>query len=107
VGGDYLRLADVTSCAAVTNDGGATWRAPKGPGPSGFRSVVACTRLGQQNLWVACGPEGCDVSLDDGESWAPLCNAGYHTLSFAPDSGFGVSVGADGVAARWMPMDGH
>lgn len=38
--------------------------------PHGFRSAVAYDA--QQKLWITVGPNGTDISTDDGRNWTPL-----------------------------------
>mgnify|MGYP001552810830 CR=1 FL=1 len=38
--------------------------------PHGFRSAVAYAA--QQKLWITVGPNGTDISTDDGRNWTPL-----------------------------------
>jgi photosystem II stability/assembly factor-like uncharacterized protein len=68
VGGDYLKPDDASGSAAFTADGGKTWQAAKTP-PHGYRSSVACDA---SKTWITVGPNGTDISTDDGKNWRPL-----------------------------------
>lgn len=67
-----------------------------GPLPHGFRSGVATTGL----LIVTVGTNGSDFSMD-GDSWQPIDNENYNSVSFAPD-GSGWAVGPKGRIAKWI-----
>jgi photosystem II stability/assembly factor-like uncharacterized protein len=69
VGGDYQKPDQATSNAAYSIDGGESWQTVKTP-PHGFRSAVAYDA--QQKLWITVGPNGTDISRDDGKNWTPL-----------------------------------
>ena len=69
VGGDYRKPDDASSIAAFTTNSGRTWQAAKIQ-PHGFRSAVAYDA--QQKLWITLGPNGTDISRDDGRNWTPL-----------------------------------
>ncbi|MEO6805672.1 MAG: hypothetical protein ABI286_02530 [Edaphobacter sp.] len=69
VGGDYQKPEVTTGTAAFTLDGGQHWTASQTP-PHGFRSAVAYDA--QQKLWITVGPNGTDISRDDGKNWTPL-----------------------------------
>lgn len=101
VGGDYTQPELAGENAALTTDGGVTWKLAQ-RGPSGYRSAVAYVP-GHDQLLVAVGRAGCDWSSDGGRTWEPFGpqgeGAGYYALSFAPD-GTGYAVGADGRVAR-------
>jgi len=97
VGGDYQKEADAVDNAAFTADGGRTWTLAKGV--SGFRSVVA-HRPGSKTEWIAVGPQGADISTDDGRTWRPLPGAGFHTFTFAPNGRAGWGAGERGAVAR-------
>jgi hypothetical protein len=43
--------------------------------PHGYRSSVAYDP--QQKLWITVGPNGTDISRDDGKIWTPLTPSGY------------------------------
>ena len=69
VGGDYLKPDSRSRTAAYTEDGGVSWKlADESPG--GYRSAVAWCPEGQ--FWISVGPNGTDVSRDDGRTWQPL-----------------------------------
>ncbi|MDE3152919.1 MAG: oxidoreductase [Gemmatimonadota bacterium] len=66
VGGDYTQPHAATTNVAVTDDGGVTWRAARGPLAPAYLSGVAFTG---GRTYVAVGLAGTAVSADDGESW--------------------------------------
>lgn len=86
VGGDYTKENDAVDNAAVTSDGGKTWKAVTGL--SGFRSVVAY--LGSSrgaHIWMAVGPTGSDISTDDGKTWRQVSSLGFDTIGVARGEG--------------------
>ena len=86
VGGDYSKEDAAVDNAAVTSDGGKTWKLA--PGLSGYRSVVA--HLGGnrgQQVWLAVGPTGSDISMDDGKTWRQLSSLGFDTIGVAKAAG--------------------
>ena len=98
VGGDYRKESEAVDNAAVTDDGGRTWRAVTGL--SGFRSVVAYVPGSKADL-VAVGPQGADQSTDDGRTWTPIAGAsGFHTFGFARQQRIGWGAGEKGAIAR-------
>jgi photosystem II stability/assembly factor-like uncharacterized protein len=97
VGGDYRKETDATSVAAVTSDGGATWTISTGL--SGFRSSVAHLP-GNDASWIAVGPQGADISTDDGRTWTKVEGGGYHAFAFAPHGRVGWGVGESGRIAK-------
>ena len=98
VGGDYEREAEAIDNAAVTTDGGRTWRLSKGL--SGFRSAVAYMP-GSKATWVAAGPRGVDVTADDGATWKAIATGGgFHVFAFSPRGRRGWGAGDRGVIAR-------
>lgn len=100
VGGDYRKEKEAVDNLAITSDGGKTWTLVKEKGLSGFRSVVKHVP-GTASTFVAVGPQGADISEDDGKTWTPIEMTapvvGFHTLSFAP--GKKVAFGAGGRGA--------
>ena len=69
VGGDYRRPDDVAGTAARSDDGGEHWMASAVP-PHGYRSAVAYDA--GTFVWISVGPNGTDVSTDDGRNWRAL-----------------------------------
>ena len=65
-GGDYEKPGFAHGTAAFTTDGGQTWHAAQTP-PHGYRSAVAYDP--NLKLWITVGPNGTDVSSDDGRNW--------------------------------------
>jgi photosystem II stability/assembly factor-like uncharacterized protein len=69
VGGDYTKADQITASAAFTFDGGRTWHSSQTP-PHGYRSSVAYDAAAK--TWITVGPNGTDISTDDGKNWKPL-----------------------------------
>jgi photosystem II stability/assembly factor-like uncharacterized protein len=90
VGGDYKQPNQRANTAAWTSDGGLTWAAASEP-PSGYRSAVAWNQNAQ--MWIAVGPNGSDVSRDDGKTWRQFDKTGWNALSLpwvaGPEGGIG------------------
>ena len=100
VGGNYESTENSNRVAALTDDGGKTWRLPIGPAPSGYRSAVAYLPGSDPPALVAVGPTGSDRSDDDGATWQPLGPKGFHAVDFA-DPQAGWAVGEAGALARF------
>ena len=103
VGGDYAKETEATDNVATTSDGGQTWRLVAKGGLSGFRSVVKHVPQ-TKSTWVAVGPQGADISVDDGRTWTPMETGGsapgFDTLSFVPREPIAWAAGAKGALAR-------
>ncbi|WP_348261891.1 hypothetical protein P8935_19060 [Telmatobacter sp. DSM 110680] len=69
VGGDYTKPNLQNLTAAFTHDGGKSWTAAKTQ-PQGYRSAVAYESASK--TWVTVGPNGTDISSDDGKNWRAL-----------------------------------
>jgi photosystem II stability/assembly factor-like uncharacterized protein len=69
VGGDYTKPDEATLTGAYTSDGGTTWLPAQTP-PHGYRSAVACDST--TKTWITVGPNGTDISTDDGKNWRAL-----------------------------------
>jgi photosystem II stability/assembly factor-like uncharacterized protein len=92
VGGDYRKPHEHGANAAVTGDGGRTWRLC---GPTlGYRSCVAWAG----DRWIAVGTSGSDSSRDDGQTWKPLDRGNYNSVAFTA-TGEGWAVGPHGRVA--------
>ncbi|WP_263368250.1 YCF48-related protein [Edaphobacter bradus] len=67
VGGDYAKSdVGIGTAAFSANDGGWTWTAATTP-PHGYRSAVGYDS--KTNTWITVGPNGTDISRDDGKNW--------------------------------------
>jgi photosystem II stability/assembly factor-like uncharacterized protein len=97
VGGDYEKAMQIPGNIAATSDGGKTWTVPAGIPPGGFRSAV--TYLADRKVWIATGPSGSDVSVDDGVTWKQFDTNNYNAISFA--GGTGWAVGPKGAIAKF------
>jgi len=64
-----IHLGRSKGTAAFTVDGGRHWTASTKP-PHGYRSSVAYYE--EAKIWIAVGPNGTDVSTDDGRNWRAL-----------------------------------
>ena len=94
VGGDYREPTKNESIAAVTHDGGKTWKLAKHQ-PSGYRSGVDAVG----NMFVAVGANGVDT-CNTGESWHPFGKVSLNAISFARlDAGW--AVGPEGTIIRY------
>ena len=69
VGGDFRTPDSPAKTSAYSVDGGTTWRAAQ-KGPHGYRSSVAYDAA--TKTWITVGPNGTDISTDDGKYWRPL-----------------------------------
>jgi photosystem II stability/assembly factor-like uncharacterized protein len=78
VGGNYKNPENRDGTAAFTSDGGVNWHAATVP-PSGYRSAVSWDQ--HRQIWIAAGPNGSDISTDDGQTWHRLDGAGWNALS--------------------------
>jgi photosystem II stability/assembly factor-like uncharacterized protein len=97
VGGDYRKEQEAANNAAFTSDGGRTWSPVTGL--TGFRSVVAHVP-GTSASWIAVGPQGADVSADDGRGWSAIAGGGYHAFAFARSGRAAWGVGERGGIGR-------
>ncbi len=84
VGGDYLNPDSTQDTAAYTSNIDnlkKSWTASKTP-PHGYRSSVAYDET--TKTWITVGPNGTDISTDDGKNWRAVHpNAALHE---APDA---------------------
>jgi photosystem II stability/assembly factor-like uncharacterized protein len=81
VGGDYEAPDRGGAVTVVTDDGGVTWNRPSGRTPGGLRSAVVHIPGSFSKRWIAVGPNGSDLSLDDGATWAPIEGGGFHAVA--------------------------
>lgn len=85
VGGDYRAGLPSPDAAAVTGDGGRTWRPSSAP-PSAYRSGVAWLPHSRTRA-LAVGPTGTDLTRDGGRTWRTVDPGSYDTVDCTPDGG--------------------
>jgi hypothetical protein len=66
VGGNYSKPDETVGTAAYHSQGGISWLPAQTP-PHGYRSAVAYDQA--TRTWITVGPNGTDVSTDDGKNW--------------------------------------
>ncbi|WP_437100974.1 WD40/YVTN/BNR-like repeat-containing protein [Streptomyces sp. enrichment culture] len=97
VGGDYRPGQRSPRSAAVTADGGRTWRPATTPPPA-YRSGAAWLPHSRTEA-LAVGPTGTDLTTDGGRTWRTVDTGSYDTVACAPDRGCWAA-GEQGRAAR-------
>jgi hypothetical protein len=81
VGGDYRKPDSGIKNSVFSKDEGKTW-SPSVTAPRGYRSAVAYDEA--TKTWITVGPNGTDVSTDDGLNWwAARPNAALHEAADA------------------------
>ena len=100
VGGDYTKPGASAGTAAWSRDGGATWNAAAAP-PAGYRSAVV---FDQRTLrFVAAGPNGVEISTDNGAHWAPVAGLEPETAKGWNAISLPFMVGWKGRIGRFTP----
>jgi photosystem II stability/assembly factor-like uncharacterized protein len=72
VGGDYTKPAESSGTAVYSTNGGQNFK-PSRSTPHGYRSAVVYSA--PTKSWITVGPNGTDISTDDGRNWRPLIPA--------------------------------
>ncbi|MFJ6014777.1 WD40/YVTN/BNR-like repeat-containing protein [Streptomyces sp. NPDC092952] len=85
VGGDYRAGGPSPRAAAVSGDGGRTWRQSATP-PTAYRSGVAWLPHGGSGA-LAVGPTGTDLTTDGGRTWRTVDTGSYDTVDCTADGG--------------------
>jgi photosystem II stability/assembly factor-like uncharacterized protein len=98
VGGDYQKEGEIRKNAALTNDGGLSWKLVGKNPPTGFRSAVLYVT---KDLLITVGPSGSDLSKDGGRSWKQIDVVGYHAVSRARMGSAIWAVGERGRISRF------
>lgn len=78
VGGDYSAPDKSEGTAARRDSKTGKWSAATKM-PHGYRSSVAWDAA--DNAWIAVGPNGTDVSYDDGQIWSAVGDDGFNAIS--------------------------
>lgn len=102
VGGDYKEETKKKKNAALTTDGGKTWKLITGHVPQGFREGVVFIPALHPLFVITVGPSGSDYSTVGGLTWKNFSNLGFHSISIAPGTVAGWAVGAKGQIAKLL-----
>jgi len=97
VGGDYQDVQRASAVAATSLDRGKTWK-PAAQQPGGFRSAVAAL---DKTTFVAVGPNGEDISVDQGAHWKPTDSLNLNAVTILDDQ-YGWAVGPNGTVASFV-----
>ncbi|MBV6647621.1 MAG: hypothetical protein KI790_19340 [Cyclobacteriaceae bacterium] len=98
-GGDLALDSLYTPNIAFTSDGGQRWSLASQPITRGAFYGSAFQQIGKQIVSIVCGPNGADISLDQGRSWTNLTHEEYWTASIYPN-GTGWLMGRNGNMAK-------
>lgn len=95
VGGDYEKEEQTKTNAALTTDGGRTWKLIEKNKPSGFRECVKY--LSGSDIVITVGPNGSDISFDGGKNFKRFARyMGLHALAVSPDGKGCFAAGREG-----------
>ena len=98
VGGDYQNPKNGERTAAITSDGGRSWKLSEKP-PAMYCSAVAVLSGGRSPRLLAVGTAGSSISNDGGRTWSADSQTGFNALSCA--EGVCFAAGSRGrIAAR-------
>src|SRR5262245_60332663 len=76
VGGDCRKPNEAGATAALTLDGGKTWK------PLDKRLPYCSAVAWAKDRWVAVGTSGSHCSVDDGTAWKGLDRENYNSVGF-------------------------
>ncbi len=99
VGGDLAIPDEYTDNAAITQDGGKTWKLTNKPKTKGAFYGSTIATINNSKIIFASGPKGLDYSFDMGQSWNILDTANYWAVKIHAN-GFGYAVGKDGKVLK-------
>lgn len=92
VGGDYRNPTGRGATAAITQDGGKTWKLVENQLP--FRSSVVWAQSG----WIAVGTTGSNIS-EEGRFWKMLDETNCNVVRFGKSGGW--AAGPKGTLVKW------
>ena len=101
VGGDYTKPSEQNRTSFNTTDGGKIWQVPDSL-PLGYRSCISYIVCDNQELLIATGTNGTDISYNLGTSWQKLDTLGYHAIGVVQGSNTGWMTGAKGDIRKFI-----
>jgi photosystem II stability/assembly factor-like uncharacterized protein len=102
VGGDYKEPDKIGTYAAVTRDGGHTWKRASTQ-PRGYRSAIwwnSSRCLGPASIQYAFGTNGADTTTSSGERWSKFAEGNFNAADFINCS-HGWAVGPNGTITKF------
>ena len=93
VGGDYEDEKSTVANIWLTQNGGKKWTTVS-QAPGGYRS---CVEAIGENLLMAVGPSGADLSSDKGKTWSPVRCPGGHVIRSSPQKKLILMAGKDRI----------
>jgi photosystem II stability/assembly factor-like uncharacterized protein len=87
VGGNYAKPDTAAVVAAVTGDGGASWRVAPAATVAGYFSGVALLDASTSSGVIAVGTEGTALSRDGGARWTRADSLPLNAVAVAPGRG--------------------
>jgi hypothetical protein len=95
VGGDFNKPLDRQLNCAFSTDLGKTWQVPV-KNPFGYRS---CVDFINKNVWITCGTNGVDYTVDGGLNWLNFSIIGFHACRKAKKGNIMFLAGGGGKIA--------
>lgn len=96
VGGDFTEPNNRTGNCVVTKNAGKDFIKPE-ISPGGYRS---CVEYIDKDTWVTCGLNGVDITNDDGKTFNPVSNEGFHVVKKAKKGKAVFLAGSGGRVAK-------
>lgn len=96
VGGDYTKPDETEKNCILSRDGGKTWSFPETK-PSGYRS---CVEYINKKTWITCGPNGVDISRNEGVNWRRISTDGFNACRTSKKGKVVYLAGNNGTVAK-------
>lgn len=100
VGGHWQNIT-CDSSKLYTTDGGKSWQLA-----AGMQEYRSCVTYFKNNIFIASGTTGTDISYDGGKTWELLDSTGYNAVVFRED-GSGIGVSSYGTIEALMLIENH
>ncbi|WP_282014602.1 WD40/YVTN/BNR-like repeat-containing protein [Marinifilum flexuosum] len=98
VGGNYKKIDYCKGNVIVSKDSGKSWKLAQGAEKMAFKE---CVKQLDTNVWMATGPSGTALSVDDGENWTEIDNRPFHTFDYDAKSKTGYLAGGKGSVVKF------
>jgi photosystem II stability/assembly factor-like uncharacterized protein len=98
VGGNYKEIEECKGNVIVSSDNGKSWKMAKGGMKVAFKE---CVLQLEDSVWLATGPSGTTLSVDDGENWTEVDHRPFHTMDYNPGNRTGFMAGDKGSVVKF------